>query len=140
MERRGRKSAAAQAVVPFPIEQHRPDPPKELSATEAQVWTDLVRSMPPDWFPECTHALLALYCQAIVRVRLIDTLIGKTDLNTDPKAYNRLALTLDRERKAIITLSRAMRLTNQSRYVPQTAGRHFRDHQDDPREKWEIVR
>jgi hypothetical protein len=58
MRQRGRKSTESLLVVPSAFPQ-RPDPPKELSPDQADLWRGYVGDMPADWFTSETWPLRA---------------------------------------------------------------------------------
>ena len=60
----GRKSAASLESVKPPAANSRPEPPGELSEREAEIWREIVLSLPADWFRPSDFPLLAAYCQA----------------------------------------------------------------------------
>jgi hypothetical protein len=79
--------------------------------------------MPHSWFPPATHDLLALLCAHIVTTRVIWGQIVKCDLTEDMTRYDRLSKMATREGRMVSMLMTKLRLTNQSRYDPKTAGR-----------------
>lgn len=111
MRQRGRKSAAALAVV-APAITERPEPPKELTAEEAEEWRAVVDRMPPDWFPRETHGLLVQYCRHRIMARRIAALLPRAT----GRDLSRLAKDQREESKQIEALARAMRLSQHSRY------------------------
>jgi len=124
MGSRGRKSSAEMSVIQG-IHQ-RPDPPDELTQEQAKEWRAIVARMPVDWFTREIFPLLCQYCRHITNARHIAGLVEgarKGDL-TDRKAlmrFNRLLGMQGRQSSALIGLATRMRLTNQSRYTPQSA-------------------
>lgn len=128
METRGRKSAAELAVVPFKRPEIRPDPPKELTAEQAEVWRETVASEAASFFGTAAlRSLLGEYCRHTVTARMLGQQIDLFDpawLNEVEGGMARLdALTRmrDRETKAAADKATKLRLTNQSRYTPQAA-------------------
>jgi len=114
MTQRGRRSAAALAVVPPRALVQRPEPPKELTDEQAAEWSAIVERMPADWFPRETHALLAQLCRHITTARDIARRLQSTRLGIND--LNLLLAMQDRERKAMESLATKMRLTQHSRY------------------------
>ena len=126
-EKRGRKSGASlETVVSVTGKPARPAAPDCLTANQAAVWQMVVKSMPADWFGAETHPLLKQYCRHVITAREVDKLIsehlaGELDL----KVYNRLLIMRSRESAALTALARTMRMTQQSRIDPKTAGRRI---------------
>jgi hypothetical protein len=109
MAQRGRKSAQALAIV-RPITDHRPPPPEGLTDQQADEWRAIVGRMPSGFFSREMFGLLAAYCQhssaAQVLAGLIDSF--QPEWLVDPDGLARYD---------------KMRLTPQSRYMPNTAAR-----------------
>jgi hypothetical protein len=118
MASRGRRSAAALAVIPPQSLQVRPEPPQDLTVEQALEWKAIVGRMPADWFTRETHALLAQLCRHITASRAIAKRLIP-DLSTDD--LNTLLRMQEREGRAIEKLSRAMRLSQYSRYDKKKA-------------------
>jgi hypothetical protein len=118
-----RKSAAALNIIRPPTFTPPPKPPADLTDPQQEVWRDLTESMPPDWFPKCTHALLAQLCRHICEAKFIAGKLKKGAPNKTLADYDKWLSMQDRETKAILALSRSLRLTNQSRYDTLKAGR-----------------
>jgi hypothetical protein len=108
----------------------RPDPPKDLTDEEAEVWRNVVDSMPPDWFSAATFPLLGLYCRHTAGLGFIDKMIRVLEKSVDdPKARKewRLMSTIRRrECKAIAMLAVKMRLAQQSSYDRESVHPHKR--------------
>jgi phage terminase small subunit len=60
----GKKSSAALESVKPPATNARPTPPETLTEREAEIWREIVLSLPADWFRPSDFPLLAAYCQA----------------------------------------------------------------------------
>jgi hypothetical protein len=122
-----RKSAAALAVVARTVD-HRPPPPTELTPAQAETWKAIVARMSPDWFPRETHPALVALCRHIDTAGQLATVIDRFELawlaeEGGVERLDRLLKLRDREHRAIVTLSRSLRLTNQSRYPADKASR-----------------
>lgn len=115
MTQRGRPSAASFEVAPVLALPVRPPAPPELSAEQAREWVATVDRLSPTWFPRETHPLLAQLCRSVVSAREIDRRIIRAK-GASVKELNLLLMMRDRERRAIESLSRTMRLTQRSRY------------------------
>lgn len=117
---RGRKSAAAlqgqleQAVASI----ERPEPPKELTAEQAEEWRAVTGRLKPDWFGRETHALLAQYCRHVVAAQKIARLVDETPAE-DVENLDRLLRMQEREGRAMSSLATRLRITPQSTYDPK---------------------
>ena len=124
MGTRGRKSAASLAVITN-IPGQRPEPLEELTNEQAQEWRAIVARMPADWFMQESWPLLANLCRHIVTARKLGKVIDHTSVPSDIESlreYDKLLGMRDRETKAVVNLSRQLRLSHQQRYQPKTAG------------------
>jgi hypothetical protein len=113
------KKSNLSVVQTFPTQQ-RPPAPAGLSPDEAAEWRALVACMPATWFPRECHAALAALCRHTVRARVIGGRITEVQakaLNTEEgiRVLDRMLAMLERETRQITSLSRAMRLTQQTR-------------------------
>ena len=114
-----RQSAAALAVLNLRPGPKRPEPPHYLGQTAANEWRAIVDSMPADWFPRETHALLAQLCRIIDRCKAVSAALDKTQRyglspeHITPKFEQLLALEM-RLSDSIARLSTKLRLTQQS--------------------------
>ena len=127
MRQRGRKSSASLTVVPIATEGHRPSPPPELTAPEAKVWKAIVASTPAGWFTPAQEPLLVVYCRHVVTGDQLSAMINKSkpDWTTMEglRSHSRLLGMRLRETSAMLSLATRMRLTQQARIEPRTAGR-----------------
>jgi phage terminase small subunit len=123
MLHRGRKSAAELSVVPLiPGAQRRPEPPKEFTAAEAEVWRLTVGAMRPDWFGPETRPLLRGYCTQVWICQLLQERLR--GLSVDDKNFARLTNLYVSATKTMLTLATKLRLTPQSR---RRSGADYRD-------------
>jgi hypothetical protein len=131
MAQRGRKSAAALAVVPAGEVLARLRPSANLTAEQRRVWLETVNARPADWFgPEqvpllegfCRHAAFAAALAGEINVCEPDWLKDEEGL----KRYKTLLEMHERETRAMSSLATRLRLTNQALQDPKTAGRHGR--------------
>ncbi len=100
----------------------RPDAPYTLDDNAADVWRQIVASMPADhWHPGNYHMLEEL-CGYIVESRRVARLIGieSKKRKVDVAAYNNLMRLRMQVTNMINRLSRSMRLTQQAAWQPQT--------------------
>ena len=115
MTQPGRRSAASLDSPKVTRIHPRPEPSPGLSEAEGCEWIAIVNRMPHDHFPRETHPLLECLCRAIVAERGIAERLRQPGLSL--RDENLLHVMLERERRAITSLSRAMRLTQHSRYA-----------------------
>lgn len=118
MDRPGRVSAAALAVVQ-PVEiSERPAPLSELTVEEKQEWKRVLNDLPADWVTPSTYGLLLQLCRHQVQARrvaqLIENLASGDDLSTEE--FDRLLKMQERESRAIASLATKMRISQQSSY------------------------
>jgi hypothetical protein len=127
-KKRGPKSSADLTRPLAAISVQRPKPPEELSEPEKAAWQAIVSAKPSDWFKKDSHGLLIQYCRHLYNASRISQII-ETFINDDSDApgwiveYDRLLKMQERESRALLALARAMRITNQSRFHPRSAGR-----------------
>jgi hypothetical protein len=119
MRQRGRKSAESLLVVPSAFPQ-RPDPPKELSPDQAELWRGYVGDMPADWFTPKTWPDLANLCGLVTECALLRSALHDYagGLPADAEGYMRhRQIRKDYESLVltISTLETKLRLTHQSR-------------------------
>lgn len=131
MAQRGRKSAAAVAVVaqvgPVVSEQ-RLLPSLHLSDAEQVVWARLVNDHPASAFTETHRDMLELYCQHVVQAQLLADEIQNFDrawLADDDglKRYDRMLAMREREVRSASSLATRLRITRQATADPKTVGR-----------------
>ncbi len=123
-KQRGRKSASSMTVVPL-AGMNPPGPPGGLNETEAALWHSIVNTKPADWF-QGTEQLLIAYCHHSHTAHVLDRVLNDFEiewLKTDEglERYRKLLSMRELQTRTIISLSRVMRLTQQSRYTPQRA-------------------
>lgn len=124
MGTRGRKSAADLSVVPIWIDNRRPKPPAHLTADEAATWRAIVGDLPGGWVTAAQEPLLSAYCWHVEAGTRLSRIIDKTNFaSADLRHLGRLLEMRHRETAASASLATKMRLTQQSRMHPRTAGR-----------------
>lgn len=126
MKQKGKKSAAQLSVISTEALQ-RPAAPDDLLPDERDLWDAITATRVPDFFDVATLPLLAEYCRIKTRVDLLAEQLEDFDADwfkTDDgvKRYRNLSSCCDQAQGRMIALARSMRLTQQSRYVPHTAG------------------
>jgi hypothetical protein len=126
VRQRGRRSAAAAAVVIQGAFGQRPEPPDDLTPRQAELWRQTVASENPDFFDTAAlRGLLVDYCRHREAGENISGIINQFNpewLKTTEGASRYAALLRMREleSRAAAAMARALRLTNQSRYTPKT--------------------
>jgi hypothetical protein len=104
----------------------RSKPPAELTGEQAEVWNQVVNSLPADWFTKGTYPLLVEYCRHVVSSRRVQQLIqaaeqGEPDdesgeLYFDVEGYDRLLKMAERESRIIASLAVKMRVSQSTYY------------------------
>ena len=123
MQQRGRQNQFAAQVVSLRPLTPRPEPPEELNEEQAQIWRQLIASMPGDWFrPECESLVVAL-CRHISYSRAIGARLNALNFRSeeDMERFAELAKLHKNETQAIANLATRLRLTPQSRYTAVAA-------------------
>jgi hypothetical protein len=119
MTKPGRRSDAEFGVIINATKQTHPAP-AGLTATQVQVWHDVVATVPSDWITRAAHPILTNYCRHVARLDKLETLITESWCD-EPRL--KLLLTQARaECKAMVACGRALRLTPQSRVHPKRGG------------------
>lgn len=134
-----RKSAAALSVAPAPVSRPaRPKPHDSLTDAERAVWERVVSSVPAGYITPAQDGILADMCRHEVRAADLADAINRFSLNPadydSVKALDKLTAMAAREGAAALSCARSLRLTNQSRIHPETAGRA--DHKRTPDIDW----
>src|SRR5689334_7593135 len=82
MGSRGRTSAAELSVISGGgVETiRRPEPPRDLTDEEAEVWRTVVNRLPADWFPAETLPMLAQYARHTIASKRVAAMIEQLDL------------------------------------------------------------
>jgi hypothetical protein len=81
MRHRGRKSSAEMStLIVDTSRQTPPAPPSELTDAQAQVWRDVVASLPGNWLTRAAHPILIAYCRHTCRSRLLEIQIAQFEL------------------------------------------------------------
>jgi hypothetical protein len=118
MPRRSADDLTTRRPAPKPA---APIAPAGLNLPERRLWDAVVAAKPAGWFDAGTLPLLRGYVQAAA---LCDVLAAKlTPLPEDMTELRRLLDMRDRESRRAAMLATKLRLTQQSRYRPETAAR-----------------
>src|SRR5262245_3797411 len=135
MGRRGPKSAVEQAneaglkVIDGDFSGRRPDAPERLTSEQTAIWNLIINGEPVDKFATAeTQNMLADLCVARASLDTVYSTINDFEASwlKSAKGLKRYAEMMDVANKLVgrcINISRSLRLTNQSRYTPHTAGR-----------------
>ena len=113
--------------VVAPLTLQRPAAPDDLLPHERELWDRITATKTVEWFDAGIIPLLSEYC----RLKTSIDLLAEQIEDFDPKwfqdaegvgRYKKLTDIRDKAQGRMIALARSMRLTNQSRYQPVTAG------------------
>ena len=116
-----RESAASLSVVRSITDSRLPTP-AGLSETEAALWRAVIDSKPADWFGDDNAPLLKEYVRAALMCDALDERVkGAMAEGADVGEVKALLDIRDKESKRAASLATKLRLTNQSRYTPQSA-------------------
>ena len=110
-------SSTAQ-VVGLP---ERPDPLPSMTEDEAAVWREVVATKPAEWFMRDTQPVLAAYCQAVVMHRQLMDRWHRLDGAEEVREIKTLVDIINKTANLAAQLATKLRLTQQSRYTPQSA-------------------
>ena len=140
MKQRGKKSAASLSVVQAAAPQ-RPAAPDDLLPSEKEVFAAIVGARSVSFFDDASIPLLVEYCRLMTQVNLLGQQLNDflpEWLLTDEgvKRYKNLTAIRDQGQGRMIALARSLRLTQQSRYVPDSAKNRPRD-QKAPERLWQ---
>jgi len=129
MKTRGRHSSVSKSVVVAGGFAERPNPPDDLNKRQIEIWREVVSGEDPSFFKTAvSRGLLADYCRRRATCEEITAVLQTTGEGwaDDPQAlvrYEKLQRMRDRENIATVVLATKLRLTNQSRYMPDSAAR-----------------
>jgi hypothetical protein len=120
MAQRGRVSADARlSIVPFVPS--LPDPPASLSEGEAAIFRETAAAMPSGWFRADSIPLLIEYSRAVDACNKLAGMRDAPDMTLRDLAV--LLAAHEKQARLVVTLATKMRLTQQSRILPDKAGR-----------------
>lgn len=129
MKTRGRHSSVAKSVVVAGGFAERPNPPNDLNKRQIELWREVVSGEDPSFFRTAvSRGLLADYCRRRATCEEITAVLqtigeGWADDPEVMQRYEKLLRMRDRENIATVALATKLRLTNQSRYMPDSAAR-----------------
>ena len=142
MRQRGRKSSVELSTILVDAGRQMPSlPPAELTDAQADVWRDVIGSLPGGWLTQAAHPILVAFCRHVCRARMLELQIARLEaewksLDCSLERLDRLLAVAERETRAITACARALRLTPQSRMHPRSAGRAVSNVPSGPR-PWE---
>jgi hypothetical protein len=131
--KRGRKSIQERLTVVEGAFGNRPEPPGDLTERQQEIWREVVASEPATFFNTAAlRGLLADYCRHRESSEGISTIIGQFKPEwlksaDGAKRYQSLLRMRELETRVAANLAGKLRLTNQSRYRPDTAATSARN-------------
>lgn len=97
-------------------------PPDGLTDEQARVWHETVGARSADFFGQDAVPMLEEYCRVVVMCRLLAMQIEAALSGGETGEVKALLDMRDKESRRLASLATKLRLTNQSRYTPQSAG------------------
>ena len=126
MEGRGKKSAAALAVVPLATAP-RLHPRPEMDPAAAEIFNAIVSYLPNDHFRREDAALLEAFCNATLLERKASEVMKRSAvIGSKVSPWHGI---LAQQQKALVNLAAKLRISPQSRIDALQAGRNARNHQ-----------
>ena len=124
----GKKSAAELAVAPLHADSTpiRPNAQTGLTGRAAAVYRAVVASFPAKHFTPGEEPQLIAYARHVERSERIERMIDDHD-GDDLAELDRLCRMAERESRVALALARTLRLTQQARRQPVSAGRAVQD-------------
>ena len=86
------------------------------------MWRLTVAALPGEWFRSDQAPLLDRYARHVARAGVLEAMLAATDPVADLVRYGKLSALSGQETGRILALARSLRITNQSRIHPVTAG------------------
>jgi hypothetical protein len=129
MRQRGRRSSAeTSTLIVDASRQAPPEAPSDLTNEQAQVWREVVGSLPRNWLLRGAQPILVAYCRHVCRSRSMELQIAQFGLEWrqtggDLERLDRLLALSEKETRLTLACARALRLTPQAQMHPRTAGR-----------------
>ena len=96
-------------------------PPAGLTEEQAEVWRETVNARSADFFGPDQVPMLEEYCRVVVTCRLLGAQVEAAFAGGDPVELKAVLDMRDKESRRLASLATKLRLTNQSRYTPQSA-------------------
>ena len=116
-----RKSAAALAVVPKGKPDSRTPAPDDLNEAERAMWAEIVDTKPADWFDLDSVPVLKEYIRAAMTCDRLAGMVEEVMAEGDGRDVKTVLDMRDKEARRVASLATKLRLTQQSRYTPQSA-------------------
>ena len=101
--------------------------PDDLSKEHRDLWYTVVMTKPPEWFKSDSAPVLEAYVRAVVHHRQFCARLDALKKDAPVSEVTELVNVISRLAILLSTLAAKMRLTQQSRYTPETAARRDRD-------------
>jgi hypothetical protein len=136
VKQRGKRSAAALAVVPVVLMQ-RPKPPKRLGPEEAALWRECTESKAADFFDLASQPLLEQYCQMVCLSRGLAAdlaVVQRHDVVTRAKLLD----AFDKATKSALAHARALRISQQTRVSKNATAQHSSGPAVSVKRPWEV--
>jgi hypothetical protein len=131
--KRGRPSGNDLSVIVDISRAPPPQPPPELSPTQASAWRDIFGAIPSGYVPRASFPIAVSLCRHIEHERMLEHMIAtfRPEWAQSDEGLARLDKLLsmaERESRAVAARCRSLRLTPQSVTQPVTAGRKLTAH------------
>jgi hypothetical protein len=109
-----------------------------LKREQAKIWREIVDSTPAGWF-RSNDLLLELYCRHVHTANQLAKLIDAHTVGMgEIKTLDRLLRMREREARTMTHLATKMRLTQQARIAPRSAGRQMENRPLTSKPIWEV--
>ena len=96
-------------------------PPEGMTDEQAVVWRTVVGARSADFFSPDSAPLLEEYCRVVVMCRLLALQVEAAIAGGDAGELKAILDIRDKESRRMTSIATKLRLTNQSRYTPQSA-------------------
>lgn len=96
-------------------------PPSSLTADQAEVWRETVGARSGDFFGQDVAPLLEEYCRVVVMCRLLALQVEAAIAGGDAAEIKASLQLRDMESRRLTSIATKLRITNQSRYTPDSA-------------------
>ena len=122
MAARGKRSSAEVASQALMVSiDNRLAPPAHIPEAQREIWVNIVNAMPATWFTQKDYPLMIQLMQHIENASNIQAALSTFPVSRlhDPemlKTDDRLTTAHERETRAITSLYRSFRITQQSEY------------------------
>lgn len=116
--KRGRASSADLGVIAFPSRVKTLEPGRDLNASEARLFREIITSLPPDYFIKSDAPMFSAYIQAACLSRQLGKRVAK-----EPH----LAPAWERATRVMSILATKLRLTPRSRTDTKMLSRKLRN-------------